>query len=281
MRAGWIATLPLAAGVLHAVAAFAGHGGVETAWALRVAWTAFAAGGCVAAAGAFRPGERPWAGWALLAASFAVPLAYRLGVGPHGAGPLTRVPGLAAIELAASLATNGSAVGGAFLFARAFAAAGLAFSVPRGQRRAGAAVFLAVALALGVPVLLVEVRDALAQGARSAALLGAISSLGDLVCFALVGTLARIALELRGGTLQWTWALLAVSNLGYLSYDAAAAVAARAPAGDGRWALAVDAIYAVACVASGAAGLAHRRALRAAPAPRPEAEAPLGPGAAG
>lgn len=239
-------------------------------WALQMGWQLFAAVGCFAAAAAFRPRDLLWKAWVLSGSSFVLPLLYRLATGPDEGWWLARAPGFEAIQIAYALGINAFSAAGALLFAVSFLAAGLMFSLPGARRIGWMAAPVVLALAIGVPTLRVEVRDALGAGATSDALFGAISTAGDMLCFALVGALARIAIEFRGGALQLPWALLAVSNLGWLTYDAATA-AARVGGVRGR-VLAIEAVYCVSCVAAGSAGFAHRRALALgtaeSPAPR-------------
>lgn len=268
MKLGVIVSLPLAAAALQTVLVPALGADAHSWWAFHLAWHGVGLVGCFGAARMFRPGDLLWRAWALTGGSFLLPILYRFGVGPDRTWWLTRMPGFESFDVVYALGVNGCATLGAFLFVRAFVAAGLVFTVSDRQRRVAAAASAAVALAIGIPVLFVEVRDALGQGATSDALFAAISSLGDVICFALVAGLARIATEFRGGTLQFTWALLAVANLGYLLYDATMAVVARIPGAADQTILATEAIYCAACVAAGAAGLAHRTALRAAGASR-------------
>jgi hypothetical protein len=220
---------------------------------------AVACGCCMAAASAFGRGDYMRRAWALNGLSFALPIANRLTRGPEGSWFLGRVPWRAELDLALALAINGTSVVAALLFVAAFFKAGLRFAGSRGPRLFITTCAIAAASLLALPTLVPALRAATGAGHAldGEALSELISTTGDVLCFLAVIPLMHIALELRGGGLASTWWLLAGGNLGWLVYDAAvASVAGTSP---GR--VLIEVFLWTACVVSGLAGLAHRRAV--------------------
>ncbi len=247
-----------AAAVGLAVAAFGA--GDATFWWIELAAQAVGAAGCLAAAAQLRRGDPLWNAWLAMGASFVLPVLDRLAVGPNHDWPAAGLFRNGPFNLGYGLLVNLAMVAAVLLFVRAFLAAGLDLGVsPRA--RTGAIVGSALAaLAVGAPVLVLDLRASLASGFSPDAIFSAASVTADALCFAAVGPLALMARALRGGVLHRTWGLLAGANLLWLAYDVLFAASRFAP-GVG-WRVAEDVIVAVACVASAAAGLAHRAALR-------------------
>lgn len=261
MRLGWLGALPLLALAIH-VAVVAALGPTDQVWwSLQVGWQVIGAAGCMAAALAFRPGDLLWKAWACTGGSLALPTLVRFMNGPARSWDL--VPALSDpwVRLGTLVAINAFSVAGAVLFLAAFrrTATGLGLTDRRSVRTSAATVI--GALVIGIPVLALDLRDALGGGLSSDALAAAVSVTGDMICFSAVGPLALVARGLVGGALQRTWTLLAVYNLGWLFYDLITTTARITGHVDGGT-LVAEAVLCVACVVVGSAGFAQRIALR-------------------
>jgi hypothetical protein len=247
-----LALLPVAAAVAVAAIQLGTGGGPRLWFATQIFVEALGAAACIAAAAALRRGDFLFRAWALLAVSFCLPILSRLFRGPDDAW-LSATVSVHALDLLGVVCVNAASVASSVLFVRAASAAPLA--PRRGAATQVAAV--AVALLLGVPTLVRDASDALVAGGISDAVLNAVSVAGDIVCFALVAPLSRIARQFRGGVLAWPWGYLAASNLCWLVYDAVA-TAARVEGWHGPALAAREAILAIACLFAVAAALAHR-----------------------
>jgi hypothetical protein len=267
MSMQWLLLVPVA-GVALQAALVATFGPSAAMWfSTGLAWQSIAGLACVAAAAAFRPRDWLWRAWVLNGISFLLPVFNKLTTGPEHSWLLARVPGRPVVELCYILVVNVASVGGCVLYVSAFAEAGLAGAISPARRRASIGVAVVVAAAIGLPTLVLDVRAALAVGGISGALGDAISDLADASCFALVAPLAGIAVAFRGGALAWPFGFLAASNLGWLGFDAATALARAAGAGPaGR--VVSEAVLCAACLSATSAAVAQRRAIASvAPAP--------------
>ena len=215
----------------------------------------FAIAAMVAAARSFRRGDfMRWA-WSLSAVPYGTATISVLAAAlSPGAGP-------SALTLALSIAGNLISVPGALLFVLAYRRAGFGLV---GRVRAPALVIyaggLAMALLLGALVIAPVVRELAATQEPIQPTLDLVSTLADVACFALALPLLRIAYAFRGGRLSWTWTLLAVTNLFWLTADLAFGFAH----GNAVAALVYRVIFFTANVAGGAAALSHRAAVESA-----------------
>lgn len=155
---------------------------------------------------------------------------------------------------------NISSCYGLWLFARAQSVAGLHFQEDRRRRWALQVASAVIALAIAGPPLVADVR-ALAHG-NAEMFLAVGSDVGDIIGFCLLGPVLLTALSLLGGLLGWPWALLALSQIGWLLYDATGVLGRLAgmPAADQR--SLEEAFRVLACLYSMSAGLAQRWVLR-------------------
>ena len=95
----------------------------------------------------------------------------------------------------------------------------------------------------------------LAAGGDLQAWSAVISMIGDLAVIAMVGPLAVTALSMRGGALAWPYLFLSIGAACWLFFDASGLLR-------GRLQLIADLFFAASgLIFTGAAGLAHRRAI--------------------
>jgi hypothetical protein len=95
----------------------------------------------------------------------------------------------------------------------------------------------------------------------SDAIAGLASSLGDGLALCFIGPLCLTALALRGGAMSWPWALLTLSNVAWLFYDAAAVGGPLLGLGPSTVRLWTELFRALACTLAFSAGMAQRAVL--------------------
>ena len=226
----------------------------------RVAWMGTLVSYSVALAGAaigavsFGRGDRLRWAWLLVAAYGAIGVGKVLLWGsPRHLGPAMGLLPQTQTALSNGVATlllNVSCVAGLALFARVWNGTGL---VPPWRGR-----ITVVAFALGVAVGGVPVWRDILQIASGQTLRvgGLVSSLGDIAAITLMGPIMVTAIAMRGGLLVWPWTILTVSSIAWLGFDAVQLLPAHLqPVAD------LGTVMA-ATLTSGAAGLAHRWAVR-------------------
>jgi hypothetical protein len=215
---------------------------------------ALATFGALAGASAFTARDRMFWAWMAIAVGYAFAGLTCLLTGhpplktPYGPAPFTATS--STVLMVKVIVVNVFSVIGIVLLAQAWR--GLA---PRlgGYRVATAVAFGIGALVAGPSV--VDACRAIAAGHMSG-LNALISGGGDLIGLTMIGPLAVTAIKMRGGAMMWTYALLTLSSLAWLLYDANAALSGNAQ-------MIGDLMTAsLGLTLSGAAGLAHRRALR-------------------
>jgi hypothetical protein len=209
--------------------------------------------GGVIAARTFEPGDYLRRAWLLIAACT---------VGLFGRDVLALMGGSAAAQGVFATAGNASSVAGTWMLARAWSVSGLeAEDVPT-RRWALQAVAVAVALLVtGWP--LVGDLNALAHG-DVLAVAPLVSDVADTIVLALLAPLLRTTLAFEGGVLRWPWALLTLGNLLWLTFDALYGLMALLHVEPARAHVALEALRVLATLYACSAGLAQRRAVRAA-----------------
>ncbi len=248
----------MAALLAGALAAAAGLAGAAIAVPSRMTLFAtmpylLAAGGSLAGALAFARGDRLRWGWLSLAAGNLLGglTCAAFNRPPLHTPPVSNVPpGAAALVIASDALLNILTVAGLVVFAQAWRA-----FRPRAlwYRIATVAAFAIGALVAG-PALLDAFRH---LGSGGGEWVSIISSLGDMTAITMLGPLAATAIAMRGGALLWPFLFLTLGVLCWLGFDACALLAGRAQS-------AGDLLFASAgLVLTGAAGVAHRRVIRA------------------
>lgn len=176
-----------------------------------------AAAGGFAAALAHRRGDYLRRAWFLVGLSTCFFLVRDLTIAPFGFEAMGETP-LLALRAVLVFLGNLVMVVGVFMLARIWRVAGLTLpGRPRGQL-AVVLVAAAFALALAGPGVVTYGARLLAGDLSAAA--GVASALGDTATLLLIAPLLLTALALRGGMFAWPWALLTLSCVAWLFYDA-------------------------------------------------------------
>jgi len=173
--------------------------------------------GALAAARVFEAGDYLRRGWFLIAVGVALFLTRDVTQIAAISGML---PGTAVGILRGMLVVAGNVcqVGGVFVLARVWSAAGLDDAV-RGQSWA---LFAAAVTGLAVitgPSILHDAASALSGNLQAVPHLA--SDLGDAVGFLVLAALVRTAVALRGGVVFWTWSLFAAGQVAWMLFDGA------------------------------------------------------------
>ena len=211
-----------------------------------------AALGSLAGAWSFAEGDRLRWAWLAIASGYGLG-----GLGVWFIGPPLHSANIpeasAAVALGVTTVMNLSLVGGSLFFVLAWRDLGL---LPRWFVGAAAASATLGAVVAG-PTLVQGVSQWSTSGVAAASLV--ISSLGDMAAITLAGPLAASALSMRGGALAWPYLFLAGQGLGWLLFDASVHLQGPTQV----WA---DTFFSiVGMLYCGAAGYAHRAALRLKP----------------
>jgi hypothetical protein len=253
--------LPLAGAlVVFTVVATAGTSAPGVILAVNVLVLLAATVGCMLATASFDQGDYLWRAWALNTLSNGVLVVDLLLFGPtshFATRNLSHGSGLVSALL--STIANISAVAMVVLVGRAWSVAGLDLQVSTTKRWAAFAASIVVALLIAGPGAWNDLQGALVG--QGDALSGLISDLGDIATLAVLAPLVLTALALRGGSLAWPWALLAVSTLGWLLFDGIGTLAPLLHAPGPQLRPLEDAFRALASLATLSAGLLQRRAI--------------------
>jgi hypothetical protein len=90
------------------------------------------------------------------------------------------------------------------------------------------------------------------------ALVGAVSSAGDIFSLALIVPVLLTTLALRGGLLSWPWGLMTASQFGWLFYDATGTIRLFVQMEPATATMISEIFRALACVYCFSAGIAQR-----------------------
>lgn len=190
--------------------------GTYSAWAM--ACYLWATGGTLVCATTFAPGEPMRPGWLLISASYAVLLPARLLAGPSTRGLAEGAMRAPVLVSALGVASAALGVVGFLVLARAWRDSGLD-QTSRASRVVLRLLALVVALALAGPDLVAQF-PAATRG-DPVAITDVITDLLDGALFVVAVPVLRAALALGGGLVAWPWALLTLSLLAWLGFDAA------------------------------------------------------------
>jgi hypothetical protein len=214
-----------------------------------------AAAGCFAGASAFSSGERMRLAWLSLAVAnvFGSLPVIVFGKPPVHMpfGPVLS-PTSFAILIAFDILLNIFTVLGLVFFAQVWRSLGVR---SRWYPIATLAAF-GVGAAVAGPALLESFRHLADVGVRTT-LADIISSTGDLIGITMIGPLAVTAFAMRGGALVWPFVFLTAGTVSWLCYDGVALIK-----GVELQMTADFGLAALGLMLTGAAGIAHRRALR-------------------
>ena len=96
------------------------------------------------------------------------------------------------------------------------------------------------------------------------AMVAVASNLGDIVSFSAIAPILLTAIAMRGGALAWPWALVTLSNIGWLLYDMSWSFERQFALSEHTLRLVAEFFRAQGCAMALSAGLAQRWAIRSA-----------------
>ena len=222
----------------------------------------FGAAGCFIAASRYRRREYIGIAWYLIGIDYFLLFAKDLLF-----GRVIHLPNLDP-ELASTLrvifvviGNAGSAIG-CIMLARVWHVAGIA--LPGSRRLQYAAIVVGIGLAIAI-VGWGTWQDIghLRQGDKEAWVAVA-SNLGDIVSFSAIAPILLTAIAMRGGALAWPWALVTLSNVGWLLYDLSWSFERQWALSEHNLRIIAEFFRAQGCAMALSAGLAQRWAIRSA-----------------
>jgi hypothetical protein len=122
------------------------------------------------------------------------------------------------LEAILILIANAGAVTGVWMLSRTWRVAGIALPWSPLRREVVRWIGIVVGLVIAGPSLWFSIEGAMKGQVR--AIVGAVSSAGDIFSLALIVPVLLTTLALRGGLLSWPWGLMTASQFGWLFYDA-------------------------------------------------------------
>ncbi len=224
MKGAWVtASLPFV-GAVAAFAALRGvHGGIVEGslyFILGILGLGAATLGCVVAALAVDAGDYMRRAWSLMGLCYGLLMLNTLLFRSWGHAQVSELSVPAALASGLLIiGANLSSVLGNLLIARAWQVAGLDLRVSPAARWGTALLTLALAIAVVGSTTWQDLQAVL--GGNWSSLSSTVSDVSDIITLALMAHILLTAFALRGGTLGWPWALIAVSSVGWLLYDAA------------------------------------------------------------
>jgi hypothetical protein len=222
----------------------------------------FGAAGCFVAASRYRRREYIGIAWYLIGLDYFLLFAKDLLF-----GRVIHLPNLDP-DLASTLriifvviGNVGSAIG-CIMLARVWHVAGIA--LPGSRRIQYAAIVIGIGLAIAIVGWGTWQDFGHLRHGDKEAYVAVASNLGDIVSFSAIAPILLTAIAMRGGALAWPWALVTLSNVGWLLYDLSWSF-------ERQWALSEHTLRIIAefwrgqgCILAFAAGLAQRWAIRSA-----------------
>jgi hypothetical protein len=222
----------------------------------------FGAAGCFIAASRYRRREYMGIAWYLIGIDYFLLFAKDLMF-----GRVIHLPNLdentaAWLRVLFVVIGNAGSAIGCIMLARVWHVAGIALPGSRRLQYAAMGMGIAFAVALVGWGTWQDIGH-LRQGDKDAYIAIA-SNLGDIVSFSAIAPILLTAIAMRGGALAWPWALVTLSNVGWLLYDMSWSF-------ERQWALSEHNLRIIAeffrgqgCIMAFAAGLAQRWAIRSA-----------------
>jgi hypothetical protein len=222
----------------------------------------FGAAGCFVAASRYRRREYIGIAWYLIGLDY-----FLLFVKDLLFGRVIHLPNLDP-DLASTLriifvivGNAGSAIG-CIMLARVWHVAGIA--LPGSRRIQYAAIVIGIGLAIAIVGWGTWQDFGHLRNGDKEAYVAVASNLGDIVSFSAIAPILLTAIAMRGGALAWPWALVTLSNVGWLLYDLSWSF-------ERQWALSEHTLRIIAefwrgqgCILAFSAGLAQRWAIRSA-----------------
>jgi hypothetical protein len=221
------------------------------------------AAGCFVAASRYRRSEYMGVAWYLIGIDYFLLFSKDLLFGRVVHLPNLDPETAATLRAVFVIIANATASMGAIMLARVWHVAGIA--LPGSRRIQYAAMMLGVTIAVGI-VGWGTWRDIghLVHTGDKEAIVAIASNVGDIICFSAIAPILLTAIAMRGGALAWPWALVTLSNVGWLLYDMTWSF-------ERQWALSEHTLRIIAeffraqgCAMAFAAGLAQRWAIRSA-----------------
>lgn len=217
--------------------------------------------GCAAAALRFANGDYLRTAWLLFAQCYLLILAndvfLRAGMGAFADRPWAPLTSGLVIFVA-----NAGQLVGTVMIARVWRVAGFELAGSPMVRRAVQGAAIAIAVVAAGWLCVTSARE-VAHG-QTASLVDLFSSMADIVSFALIAPFLLTAIAFRGGSLGWTWALLTLSLLGWLAFDATVSFGPWLSSSAAAVQKVSESTRLLACGFGMTAGLAQRMALRGA-----------------
>ena len=228
-------------------------------WKLQVPTVKFLGfAGCMLAAARFSRGDYLRHAWFFTGMCYFLLLVKDVffGAGSHFQQPHTFSLTVQYARGGITLLANLSNVYGTWLLARTWRVAGIA--LPGSERGRIALMIAAVVVSLAIAGQATWVDVSAVVRGDMGELVGVASDVGDIVSLVLLAPVMLTAIALRGGLLWWPWALLALSNMGWLVYDGTATFGHFINAEPIRLRALEEIFRAMACTGALAAGIAQR-----------------------
>jgi hypothetical protein len=214
--------------------------------------------GCMLAASRFSRGDYLRRAWFFTGMCYFLLLTKDVffGAGSHFQQPHTFSLTVQYARGGITLLANFSNIYGTWLLARTWRVAGIA--LPGSDRGRLALMLAAVVVSLSIAGQATWVDVSSVVRGDMGELVGVASDVGDIVSLVLLAPVMLTAIALRGGLLWWPWALLTLSNMGWLLYDGTATFGHFIGAEPIQLRALEEIFRAMACTAALGAGLAQR-----------------------
>ena len=220
-----------------------------------------AAAGCFVAASRYRRREYMGIAWQVIGFDY-----FLLFVKDLLFGKVVHLPGIdpdtaESVRVGFVILANIGGSVGCIMLARVWHVAGIA--LPGSRRLQYAAMVAGVALAVAI-VGWGTWHDLHNLHKSKEAMVAVASNLGDIVSFSAIAPILLTAIAMRGGALAWPWALVTLSNVGWLLYDMSWSFERQWAISEHNLRIVAEFFRAQGCAMALSAGLAQRWAIRSA-----------------